>query len=279
MSTAIDLLMPAADHAYAAVAAGHAAPYLAAFATAGLPLAPRPWTGASGPGAAALALFAWGYHERAAEWDATIAGWPGDRPLFNPPALIAWNTRKTYLRDLEAAGVAIVPSRFGQADAGSVAAAFEAFGCDELVVKPQVSAGSFRTVRVCRGDPVEPLAHAILQPFLPAVAHEGELSLIAIGDTFSHAVRKVATGRDFRVQPQFGGIFSRLAPDTEAMAAFETVLAALPHPPLYARIDLLRRSDGRLALIEVELIEPDLYTHIEPEAPARLAAALRDRLG
>jgi glutathionylspermidine synthase len=33
----------------------------------------------------------------------------------------------------------------------------------------------------------------------------------------------------------------------------------VPDGALYARVDLVRRHDGRLALIEYEAIEPDLY--------------------
>lgn len=278
MGARVDLLMPVAGSPYDADAAGLVEPFCAAFAEAGISLRLRPWDLGPGDADATLALFAWGYHFDVARWDAMLAAWPADRALFNPPALLAWDTRKIYLLELAAAGVPIVPSRFGRADSASVAAAFEAFGCDELVVKPQISAGSHQTVRVRRGGAVEPLADAILQPFLPAIAAEGELSLFAIGGRFSHAARKVATGGDFRIQPQFGGRFTRYEPDAEALGIFDTVLAALPHAPLYARIDLLRRADGQLALIEVEAIEPDMYVEIEPEVPARLAAALLDTL-
>ena len=139
------------------------------------------------------------------------------------------------LLGLEAAGIPIVPSRFERADATSVAEAFAAFGCEDVVVKPQVSAGSHLTVRLRRGDTVAPLDEAILQPFLPAIAEE-------------------------------------------AMGVFDAVLATLPVAPLYARVDLLRRTDGRLALIEVEAIEPDLYPGIAPEVPARLAEAVAAHL-
>ncbi|PTS89297.1 transporter, partial [Sphingomonas sp. HMWF008] len=209
MGPRIDLLMPVAGSHYDAVATDLAEPFRAAFAAAGMTLTPRPWDLGPGDGDATLALFAWGYHFDVARWDAMLTAWPANRPLFNPPALLAWNTRKTYLLELAAAGVPIVPSHFGHADAGSIAAAFKAFDCDELVVKPQISAGSHQTVRVRRGDAVDPLDDAILQPFLPAIAKEGELSLFAIGGHFSHAARKVATGGDFRIQPQFGGRFTR----------------------------------------------------------------------
>jgi glutathione synthase/RimK-type ligase-like ATP-grasp enzyme len=241
-------------------------------------LVARPWD--RGPGAnenggdATLALFAWGYHLDVARWEAMLAAWPAERLLFNAAPLLAWNTRKTYLVELEAKGVPIVPSRFGHADGASVAAAFEAFGADELVVKPQVSGGSYRTVRMKPGDPVEPLDDAIIQPFVPAVSGEGELSFLFIGGAFSHAVRKVAKQGDFRIQPQFGGQFSRFEPEPSQLALAETVIAALPEPSLYARVDLLRLADDSLALMELEAIEPDLYPHMAPELPARLADAV-----
>lgn len=276
--TRIDVLMPAAGHDYAPVAAELLAPYQAAFAERGLALTPRPWPEGPGDAAATLALFAWGYHHDLARWEAILAAWPADRPLFNPPALLGWNTRKTYLRVLAAAGLPVVPSRFGQADAATAADAFAAFECDELVVKPQVSAGAWLTQRLRPGDPVEPIADAILQPFLPAVGGEGELSFLFIGGRFSHAVRKVAAAGDFRIQPQFGGVLSAFTPAAADRALAERVVAALPAQPLYARVDLIRLPDGDLALMELEAIEPDLYVDQEPDAPARLAAALLARL-
>ena len=276
--TRIDVLMPATGHDYAPVAAECLAPYRAAFAERGLELVPRPWTEGPGDGAAALAFFAWGYHHDLAGWDAMLAAWPADRPLFNPPELIIWNTRKTYLSVLAASGLPVVPSRFGTADAATVAEAFALFGCDELVVKPQVSAGAWLTQRLHPGDPVEPVADAILQPFLPAVGDEGELSFLFIGGAFSHAVRKVAAAGDFRIQPQFGGTLTAFTPVTEDQALATRIVSALPAEPLYARVDLIRLPDGQLALMELEAIEPDLYVEQEPAVPARLADALLRRL-
>jgi hypothetical protein len=274
----IDVLMPAAASEYGAMAAEILDQYRAAFATRGMTLVTRPWDQGPGVGedggAATLALFAWGYHLDVARWEAMLAAWPADRPLFNTAPLLAWNTRKTYLRALEAKGIPIVPSRFGRADAESIAAAFESFSTDELVVKPQVSGGSYRTARVRPGDAIEPLDDAIIQPFVPAVSGEGELSFLFIGGSFSHAVRKVAKPGDFRIQPQFGGQFSRFEPEPVQLALAETVIAALPEPSLYARVDLLRLADDSLALMELEAIEPDLYPHMAPELPARLADAV-----
>ncbi len=277
----IAVLTPPVDGEYAAAARKYLEPYRAPFAARGLELVELPWPDAVGRPpdvVATLALFAWGYHFDVVQWEGILAAWPPGHPVFNSPALMAWNTRKTYLVELAARGIPVVPSRFGRADASNVAAAFAQFECAELVVKPQVSAGSWQTQRLRPGDPVAPTADAILQPFLPAIGGEGELSFLFIGGRFSHAVRKVAAADEFRIQPQFGGAFSRFDPDPADQALAERVIAAAPAQPLYARVDLIRLPDGTLALMELEVIEPDLYLDHGDDVAGQLADALLERL-
>lgn len=45
-----------------------------------------------------------------------------------------------------------------------------------------------------------------------------------------------------------------------------------PEPP--ARIDMVRQPDGRLALMETKLVEPQLFLFDVPEAADRLADAI-----
>jgi glutathione synthase/RimK-type ligase-like ATP-grasp enzyme len=272
----IDILTPPAASSYASEAVEQAKLYADAFARAGLDLHTRPWSEAGDR--PALALLAWGYHLDLDRWLAMLEVWPADVPLFNPVALMRWNTRKTYLAALEAAGVPTVPTWFGDADAGTIAAAFDRFGCDELVAKPQVSAGSYQTHRLTPAAAAPSLPDAMIQPFLPAITSEGEYSLFYIGGAFSHAIRKVAHAGDFRIQPQFGGVNTRWQPDREAEAVAEAALRATPGEALYVRIDLLRRLDDRLALIELEAIEPDLYIHHGDRVADRLADAVRQAL-
>ncbi len=278
MPVIIDMLMPASGDAYADIAAATLAPYHQPFADAGLVIRPRPWNLgcdlSPGGGAATLALFAWGYHTRVDQWLAMLQSWPAGALLLNRPDLLAWNTRKTYLAELAAKGIPIVPSLFCDADSTTIDAAFDHFGVEMLVVKPQISAGSYQTVRISRGMAVNFLPDAIIQPFVASVGDEGELSIFFIGGSFSHAARKVAKAGEFRVQPQFGGVFTPLVPSPEALAVATQAVDALPVAPLYARVDLLHLADGTLALIELEAIEPDLYPDIDPAVPARLAAAV-----
>ena len=58
----------------------------------------------------------------------------------------------------------------------------------------------------------------------------------------------------------------------------QRVLRGVASPLLYARVDVAPGTDGRPAVMELELIEPSLYLSRCAEAAPRLAAAIRDRL-
>lgn len=252
----------------------------APLAAAGASVEGRPWTD---PGELAgfdrvLPLMVWGYHREHARWLAATRAWEAaGLPLANPPSVLRWNADKDYLARLGEAGAPVVPTVHAERiDAAVLDAARARFGTRRLVVKPAVSASAYRTLRLAPGDPLDgaPEGVAMIQPYLPAVETEGELSLVWLGGRFSHAIRKVAAPGDFRVQPEWGGRIRAADPAPEDLAAAEAVLARVEEPLLYARIDLVRDGAGRPLLMEAELIEPDLYLGFDPEAPARFARAV-----
>jgi glutathione synthase/RimK-type ligase-like ATP-grasp enzyme len=119
----------------------------------------------------------------------------------------------------------------------------------------------------------------MVQPFLPAIAEEGELSFVFIDGEPSHALRKRPAQGDYRIQSLYGGRESAFDPAPSEIAAASAVLAALPvAPPVYARIDMLRDNDGALRLMEAELIEPYLYPEQGERVGEHLARALARRL-
>jgi glutathione synthase/RimK-type ligase-like ATP-grasp enzyme len=152
----------------------------------------------------------------------------------------------------------------------------DVFGVDVLVTKPQISGGSQDTVKLRHADGLKgcTTGPALIQPFLPAVGEEGELSLFYLDGQFSHAVTKVAVAGDFRVQPQFGGQVSGVAPEPEALHAAQMVLKAAGAPLTYARVDLIRGLDGAPQLMELEVIEPDLFLQYAHDGGAAFAAAV-----
>lgn len=252
-------------------------------AAAGLGVEGAAWSEASAEAlsgfAVVLPLLAWGYHFDLARFRSQVGAWSarGVR-LRNPASVLSWNADKRYLAVLAQAGAPTVPTlfvdRLGPAD---LARAAERFGVETLVIKPQVSAAAWGTVKLRPGDALDaaPQGAAMIQPFLPSIAQEGELSLFYFDRRFSHAVRKRPGAGDFRVQEQFGGGAEPCAPEAEALAAAEAVLAAIDEPLLYARVDLLRGLDGRWALNEIELIEPDLFLAYDRLAAERFVAAVR----
>jgi glutathione synthase/RimK-type ligase-like ATP-grasp enzyme len=199
--------------------------------------------------------------------------------LWNPLDLIRWNIEKTYLGQLAARGVPIVPTTFGR---GSPLRALAALRGGH-VLKPVVSANADDTFVIEDGrvaaDAPDLAArfadHAwMLQPFVGSVLSEGEHSLFYFANRYSHAVVKRPKPGDFRVQEEHGGHIAAEEPAGDLRAVAEAVLAALGRPLLQARVDLVRLDDGSPALMELELIEPSLYFRTDGGAAARFADAL-----
>jgi glutathione synthase/RimK-type ligase-like ATP-grasp enzyme len=230
-----------------------------------------------------MPLVAWGYHRDHARWMKACATWQAaDVRMLNPATVLAWNSDKSYLKRLGEAGLPIPATIWSeQVTPGQVAAAFDALGTDELVVKPRVSGGGWQTTRLKRGEALTetPDGPALIQPFIAALESEGELSLLFFGGRFSHAVRKRPRAGEFRIQVQFGGLYApEPDPDPVALDLAERVLATVEEDLLYARIDLARGPDGQWLLMEAELIEPDFYLNHAPDGGKAFAAAVAARV-
>ena len=205
--------------------------------------------------------------------------------VFNPVAVIRWNADKLYLKELEERGAPSIPTLWPEApNAADVTAAFTRFGTDRVVVKRRIGAGAIGQDSFTLASP--PPADwrmdqpAMIQPFLPAIQSEGELSFIFVSGQLSHALIKRAAQGDYRIQSLYGGTEVPLNPAPADRAAAEAVMAMLPFeaPPLYARIDMVRLESGQLAVIEAELIEPYLYPEQGPDFGERLADAMLETL-
>ena len=229
----------------------------------------------------------WDYAWRRAEFLA----WAGAVPrLRNDAAVLRWNTDKTHLRDVEAAGLPVVPTVWAPASAADLPDA------EEWVVKPSVSAGARDTARWT--DPGDVLAHAaqltaagrtaMVQPYQASVDDAGETALLFLGGQFSHAARKppmLGRGEGVR-QDRNGRRGVRPATTTPeqrelAQAVVDAVPALVPGsaPLLYARIDLVADPAGRPVVLEVELTEPNLFLpQAPPEALPRLVRAVGDAI-
>jgi glutathione synthase/RimK-type ligase-like ATP-grasp enzyme len=252
----------------------------AALQAGGIAVEPRPWTQVGDLAGIdlVLPLVAWGYHLRFAEWCALLERMarPGAPAMLNPPALLRWNSDKSYLAELAAAGVPTVASQtVASLDEAALAAARTSFG-EQLVIKPLVSASADDTYRLGPDDPIPAAVlgrKMLVQPFMPSIA-EGEYSLMLFGGAFSHAIVKRPRPGDFRVQPHLGGSEEPVPPPAGAIALATAALAAAPARAAYARVDMVADEAGQLRIMELELIEPALWLQHAPDKGAAFAAAI-----
>lgn len=261
----------------------------AALAELGITAAVRPWDEPLDWADARLVLVrtTWDYYTRLDDFLAWARRVDRRTALRNTAAILEWNSHKRYLLHLAEAGVPVIPTTLlpRNATAAGHAEALARHDGGEVVIKPAVSAGARGALRVRASEPAaaEHLAmltragDALVQPFVPSVATAGESSLIFFGDRFSHAVRKVPAGGDYRVHEGYGGSVEPYRPSADEMNAARAALAAAPAPPTYARVDLVTGPDGP-AVMELELIEPELFLPHHEGAAARYARHLAEVL-
>jgi hypothetical protein len=280
------------------------APVLTALADRGIEAVPAVWDDAAVDWAGfdlVVVRDTWDYSPRREEFLAWAASVPA---IANPVEVLTWNTDKTYLRDLEAAGLPTVPTIWldpaRNLTSRAVHTRFPAIG--DFVVKPTVSAGAKDTGRynsneadergqaiVHARDLLRAGRHVMVQPYLSRVDVAGETALVYIDGEFSHAVRKgpLLEGPYRGVE----GLFKQEQMEArdasaEERAIGDRVVAALPEvapgaagaPLLYTRVDLLPGPDGSPVLLELELTEPSLFLSLADGALDRFADAIARRV-
>jgi hypothetical protein len=205
--------------------------------------------------------------------------------LANALDIFEWNLDKSYLRDLQRGGVAVVPTTW--IDQGDVVRLPDR---GELVVKPTVSAGAKDTTRYVMPDHAARAREHIdallarrravmVQPYIESVDEHGEVDLIYVDGVYSHAVRKGAILREplATVEPLFAAENVERATPTEAERALADRAMALVterEPVLYARVDVVTGTRGEPMVLEVELCEPALFLRYDEEATERFANAI-----
>ena len=226
-----------------------------------------------------LPLVAWGYHLDYGRWlDFLDRAQRSGLPLINPPALLRWNSDKSYLAELGDAGVPTVPTMAVEACCDAdLDEARRRFGVDWLVIKPPVSASATGTHRIGPNDDLPPDSERkpmIVQPLIEEIARTGEFSLMLFDGDFSHAVVKRPKTGDFRVQPHLGGVTLPSPPPPGGIALAQRALAAAPARATYARVDIVPDDEGTLRIMELELIEPALFLDHAPDAGASFVRAV-----
>jgi len=252
-------------------------PLLRALRAAGLSAEPLAWDDpAADFGTARMTLLrsTWNYSEQPEAFRAWIDRTAPRTALWNPAEVVRWNAHKSYLLDLHARGVPVVPTHLARrGDPAPLAEVMTGRGWSDVVVKPAVSGGSRATIRVGPGDRARGEAHfrtllvkedVLVQPYQSSVEGHGERAIVTVERVATHAVRKSPR---FLGDPESVSQAVPIEDDERELVAL--ALAAVPHPLLYARVDVARDAHGRPQVMELELIEPSLFF---PQAPQALEA-------
>ncbi len=262
-----------------------------AFATLGWTASFRDWKDIEPDGTPIVVRTAWDYTQHPVqfhEWLHRVEDAGG--PCINPTQTMRWNMDKRYLLELEARGHRIVETVvLDHYTSEAVVNAAASRGWARAVAKPIIGGGAEGLVTIENGDaspfnlagnkwapdasPV-PVGPCLVQPFMPEI-QSGEWSLFFFGGEYSHAIRKFPADDDIRVQEEHGGRTVAATPpesvQLDAAAIADDVDATI------VRVDGLEVSDG-LALMELELIEPELYFRYADAREARFAQAVAAKL-
>lgn len=230
----------------------------------------------------------WDYFQRNDEFRDWLSSRIASRVLMcNSSDILDWNYDKRYLKDLQAKGISVVPTIFiGRGEQANVAALARARGWDDIVVKPTISGAAYRTYRFFVDDAANYAKEidgiledrgVIVQPFLPEIVSDGELSLLFFDGVYSHAMLKRAKVNEYRVQFQFGGTEHRVEVEPALVEQARACVLSAPSLPVYARVDGVVK-DGQFLLMELEVFEPLMFLAGHSEAPTRFARAVQGRL-
>lgn len=202
--------------------------------------------------------------------------------LINPLETVLWNMNKKYLVEFEQKGLPVIPSFFG-----------EHFSSDEienflskpsfnqgLIIKPCIGGSSHGIQLVKNREDYQAVDNGewLVQPYLPGISEIGETSMIYFNGKFSHAICKKPKSGEFRCQEEYGSTITAVEPTKAMYDVAHQVLDSLTSTLPYARVDLIP-FEKSYRLVELELIEPCLFLHYEPEkAPSNMATMIQELL-
>lgn len=206
--------------------------------------------------------------------------------MINPSKTIRWNLDKHYLVDLERKGINIPETMLiEKGDTRTLQDLMNETGWEDLILKPCISGGAKNTFRLNQVNVTEHESlfkgliseeAFMIQPTQHYVLKEGELSLMVFGGKYTHAVKKIAKAGDFRVQDDWGGTVHLYEPSAEEISFAEQTAKAVEPVPAYARVDIIRDNHGQLAIMELELIEPELWFRLDHRAADALAKTIQN---
>lgn len=224
--------------------------------------------------------------------------------ILNHPDILEWNTHKTYLRSLEKRGLPTIPTAWLEPEQNlskhQIHTRFPASG--EFIVKPAVSSGvrdigRYTTVSTAQRQAaiaqVQQLLGAgrtvMLQRYLEEIDTHGEISLVFFNGLVSHAVEKRAVLHPATIteSTMHEAVVTAEAADHIAWQWGERIRRVLhayvrerigrDEQFLFNRVDIVPDDEGSFRVMEVSLVDADLYLAATPEALGNFADAIAVR--
>ena len=227
----------------------------------------------------------WDYFVRFDEFQNWLNTTSQKTTFINSLQLIRWNMDKHYFIDLNNKGIHTVETYFIEKNTNTtLAAIYKDQKNEHNIIKPAVSGTARHTYKLNSSNIAEhehifqqliKEETMLLQPFQNEILEKGEVAMMVIGGKFTHAVLKKTKSGDFRVQDDFGGTLHDYSPSPEEIVFAEKAVLACSELPLYARVDILRDNTGELAIMELEIIEPEMWFRRNPEAADILAKEIK----
>ena len=227
----------------------------------------------------------WDYHRREEEFHAWLERLDQSHArVFNPVQTLRWNARKTYLRDLLAAGVPVVPTAWvDRGEDRPLRHIMDEAGWDRVVIKPVVSASASHTWRagpeVAAGDEatftgLATSARSWYSPFCLRSSRRASSRSSTSAGNFPMRSASVP-GRAISGCRRSTADRRAARPAGQVIEQAAAALACAPTPTLYARVDGCE-IEGAFQVMELELIEPWLFFLEEAEAAGRCVKVLEE---
>ncbi|MCH4891026.1 hypothetical protein EZV73_25840 [Acidaminobacter sp. JC074] len=226
----------------------------------------------------------WDYDQRVDEFLETMQGISSKTKLINPLSTIIENSSKLYLHDLSIKGIPIVQTEF-LFSPNDIASALDNISTEMVILKPTVSASGRNTFRFSKDDPdlimyssrILEESSAMLQPYIDSIETSGEKSTVVINNEIVFTMNKIPAEGNFLVHTHHGGQYIPDKVDASDMAFIQKIISNLPDETAYVRIDYLHKENNPL-LLELEMIEPNLYLHKNPIGLSHLVNYIKQAL-
>lgn len=235
----------------------------------------------------------------------TFLEWAKKVPrILNHPDILEWNTHKTYLRSLAKRGLPTIPTTWLEPEQNlskhQIHTRFPASG--EFIVKPAVSSGvrdigryttlstPQRQAAIAQVQQLLGEGRAVMvQRYLEEIDTNGEISLVFFNGLVSHAVVKRAQLHPASVTDpsMHEAVVTAQAADSVAwqwgqeirrnLHAYVKERIGRDEQFLFNRVDLVPDGKGSFLVMEVSLVDADLYLGATPDALGNFADAISVR--